>query len=104
MREGLPHIPEVKDVALDPTNKNRPPERILRHSVPKQFTNDEAVYEVTVSFSSVDCSVLKETLNQDNPCKPCSSALKAINRSNRLKARSAAIPAKDKAPLAACGS
>ncbi len=101
--EGLPHLPEVKDVALDPTSKDRIPGTILRHSVPKQLTDDEAVYEVSVSFRSVDCDLLKETTEQDTPCKPCSSALTAIHRSNKQKSRSAAIPAKDKAPLAACG-
>ena len=61
------------------------------------------MYEVSVSFRSVDCDLLKETTEHDTPCKPCFSALKAINRSNKQKSRSAAIPAKDKAPLAACG-
>ena len=59
MCEGLPHIPEVKDVAFDPTNENRLLGTILRHSVPKQFTNDEVVCEVAVSFRSVDCNVVK---------------------------------------------
>ncbi len=42
--EGLSYLPEVKDVALDPTSKDRIPGTILRHSVPKQLTDDEAVY------------------------------------------------------------
>ncbi len=46
---------------------------------------------------------MKETAEQDTPCKPCSSALKAINRLNKQKVRAAAIRAKHKAPLAACG-
>ena len=58
---GLSHLPEVKDVALDPTSKDRIPGTILGHSVPKQLTDDEAVYEVSVSFRSVDCDLLKET-------------------------------------------
>ncbi|CAB4044150.1 Transposable element P transposase, partial [Paramuricea clavata] len=102
--EGLPHIPDVKDIAIDPTSNDRVPGTILRHSVPKKLANNEAVYEVSVSFRSVDCTVLKESQDhQDNTCKPCSDSLKAITKASKQKSRSSSVPAKAKAPLSACG-
>ena len=96
--EGLPPISEVKDIAIDPTSNYRIPRTILHHSIPKQLTNNEAVYEVSVSFRSVDCTIVKEHQNhQGDLCKPCSDSLKAVTKASKQKSRSASIPAK--APL-----
>ena len=90
--EGLPHIPDVKDIAIDPTSNDRVPGTILRHSVPKKLANNEAVYEVSVSFRSVDCTVVKESPDhQDNLCKPCSDSLKAITKASKQKSRSSLL-------------
>ena len=71
--EVLPPISEVKDIAIDPTSNDRIPGTILCHSIPKQLDNNEAVYEVSVSFRSVDCTIVKEPQNhQDDLCKPLS--------------------------------
>ncbi len=102
--KGLPDITEVKDVAVDPVHDARIQGTILRHSIPKLVPNNEAVFEVSVSFRSVDCSILEHnSKSSDKLCKLCSSALTAINKSSRKKSKSAAIPAKSKAPLSACG-
>ncbi|CAB4003141.1 Hypothetical predicted protein [Paramuricea clavata] len=102
--EGLPDLTEVKDIALDPADDARIPRTLIRHSLPKLVTNNEAVFEVSVSFRSVACSLLQENnTNCDKPCKLCSGALNAIKTSSRKKSKSAAIPAKSKAPLLACG-
>ena len=102
--KGLPDITEVKDVAVDPVDDARIQGTILRHSIPKLIPNNEAVFEVSVSFRSVDCSILEHnSKSSDKLCKLCSSALTAINKSSRKKSKSAAIPAKSKAPLSACG-
>ncbi len=102
--KGLPDITEVKDVAVDPVDDARIQGTILRHSIPKLVPNNEAVFEVSVSFRSVDCSILEHnSKSSDKLCKLCSSALTAINKSSRKKSKSAAIPAKSKAPLSACG-
>ncbi len=82
---------------MDPVDDARIPGTILCHSIPKLVPNNEAVFEVLVSFRSV----LKH--NSKSSDKLCSSALTAINKSSRKKSKSAAIPAKSKAPLSACG-
>ena len=102
--KGLPDITEVKDVALDPVDYARIPGTILCHSIPKLVPNNEAVFEVSVSYRSVDCSILEHnSKSSDKLCKLWSSALTAINKSSRKKSKSAAIPAKSTAPLSACG-
>lgn len=84
---GLPDLTEVKDIALDPVDDARIPGTIIRHSLPKLVTNNEAVFEVSVSFRSVACSLLQENnTNCDKPCKLCLGALNAspVGRSRNL--------------------
>jgi hypothetical protein len=102
--EGLPDLTEVKDIALDPVDDAQIPGTIICHSLPKLVTNNEAVFEVSVSFRSVACSPPQEnSRNCDKPCKLCTGALNAIKKSSRKKSKSAALPAKSKAPLSSCG-
>lgn len=102
--EGLPDIDEIKNVVIDPTTQYQLPGTIIRHSVPKNLPDEEAHFEVSVAFRSVDCHVVKETSkDQQKPCQPCSTALNATKRASRRKSKISAIPAKAKAPLSACG-
>ena len=52
-------------------------------------------------FRSVDCELIVST--DEEQCKPCSSALTKIKKASRRKSRASSLPAKPKAPLAACG-
>jgi hypothetical protein len=79
---GLPDLTGGKDIALDPIDDARIPGTIIRHSLPKLLTNNEAVFEVSVSFRSVACSLLQENnTNCDKPCKLCSGALNMRSKS-----------------------
>lgn len=103
--EGLPEDDEVQSVATDP--KGTPlqtPGTIVRHSVPKLVTVENAHFEVSVSYRSVACEVIVENSSSKQPCKPCSSANSAIKRAARKKSKASSTPAKSKAPLAACSA
>ncbi|CAB4003669.1 Hypothetical predicted protein [Paramuricea clavata] len=80
--EGLPHIPDVKDIAIDPTSNDRVSGTILRYSVPKKLANNEAVNPKITRITD---------------------SLKAITKASKQKSRSSSVPAKAKAPLSACG-
>ena len=82
--EGLPDIDEIKNVVIDPITQDQLPGTIIRHSVPKNLP-EEANFEVSVAFRSVDCRVVKETSkDQQKPCQPCSTALNATKRESTV--------------------
>ena len=56
-----------------------------------------------MSLRAAGCFLLKENDRQEKPCQPCSHTLSSINRQTRYKSKATAQPAKDKAPLSACG-
>jgi hypothetical protein len=105
--EGLPPIDEVLSIAVDPTAKidNPPQGTVFRHSIPKVVNNEEANFQSTVSYRSVDCKVIvnDECVSQPQLCQPCTSTLNATKRASRRKSKASAEPAKSRAPLSACG-
>ena len=102
LRDGLPDNDDVKSVVVDPTSQSAPSGTVVRHSLPKAISNEEKQFEVTVVYRSVDCEIIKSSAEQEQ-CKPCSTALKAIEKASKRKTRASEAPAKPKASLAMCG-
>ena len=102
MCDGLPDN-DVKSVVVDPTSQSALSGTVVRHSLPKPISNEEEKQlEVTVVYRSVDCEIIKSSAEQEQ-CKPCSTALKAIEKASKRKTRALEAPAKPKASLAMCG-
>ena len=100
--QGLPADFDVMSVVVDPTSKVTTPGTLLRHSLPKIITSEQTHIETSIVLRSVDCEVIDNNL-EEQQCKPCRSANTAIKKASRRKSRASEAPAKDKAPLAACG-
>jgi hypothetical protein len=100
---GLPQDDDdVQPLVIDPTSQcSLGSGTVLRHSLPKLPCDSDTHFEVTVFFRSVDCELIAPT--DEEQCKPCSSAVTKIKKASRRKSRSSKLPAKPKAPLAACG-
>ena len=99
--QGLPDDTDVMSV-VDPTSKVTVPGTVLRHSVPKTLTSEQTHIETSVVLRSVDCEIISASLVEQQ-CKPCQAANTAIKKTSRRKSRASEAPAKDKAPLTACG-
>ena len=56
--KGLPDIDEVKNDAVDTTVQVHSSGTIIRHSVPKNLSNEQVHHEVSVSFRSVNCKYI----------------------------------------------
>lgn len=99
---GLPQDDDdVQPLVIDPTSQcSLGSGTVLRHSLPKLPCDGDTHFEVTVFFRSVDCELIAPT--DEEQCKPCSSAVTKIKKASRRKSRSSKLPAKPKAPLAAC--
>ena len=101
--DGLPDNDDVKSVVVDPTLQSAPSGTVVRHSLPKAISKEEEKqFKVTVVYRSVDCAIIKSSTEQEQ-CKPCSTALKAIEKASKRKTRASEAPAKPKAALAMCG-
>lgn len=81
--DGLPDIDEIKSVAVDPTAQVQSPGTVVRHSIPKLLSTEEAHFEVSVIFRCIDCLVIKETAqSHQQSCQPCVTVLNDIKRKN----------------------
>ena len=98
--QGLPGDFDVMSVVVDPTSKVTTPGTVLCHSLPKILTSEQTHMKTSVVLRSVDC--VDDNL-EEQQCKPCRSANTAIKKASRRKSRASEAPAKDKAPLTACG-
>ena len=65
----------------------------------------ETNYRVIVILRSVDCVVLfnKDVSKEQVVCETCLKLQKKLNQQQMRKERTSNAPARDKAPLAACG-
>ena len=94
---GLPDDEDVKSVVLDSVSQSAPSGTVVRHSLPKNTSNEEEKqFEVTIIYR-------KSSIAEQDQCGPCSTALKAIKKASKCKTRASEAPAKPKAPLALCG-
>ena len=105
--EGLRDDMDIRAVAIDPDHSVtgtalQTPGAIIRHSVPK--LPSKSGFEVSTSFRSAACQVIMTTNPKVQQCKPCSSANNTVKRTAKKKEKVSSTPAKDKAPLAACGA
>ena len=103
--EGLPESDDVMSVATKPIgNPSANPTTIVRHTVPKAIQVEQPNFQVTLSYRSAACEVFIDAEYKKELCKPCQSALNAIQRTARRKSKASATPAKPKASLASCGA
>ena len=96
--KGLPRDSTVKYVAIDPnTDTTVPiPRTVIRRSIPHAPYPKQL--KATVFYRSKDCNVLLET---SKCCDPCNKLTKQLKKTKKSKGK--ASPAKNKAPLSACG-
>ena len=103
--EGLPESDDVMSVASKPIgNPSANPTTIVRHTVPKAIQVEQPNFQETLSHRSAACEVFIDAENKKELCKPCQSALNAIQRTVRRKSKASATPAKPKALFASCGA
>ena len=103
LSDGFPDNDDVKSVVVDPTSQSAPSWTVVRHASSRAISNEEEKqFEVTVLYRSVNCEISKSSAEQEQ-CKPCSTALKAIEKASERKTRASEAPAKPKAALAMCG-
>ena len=105
--EGLRENDYLNSIAKDPVAPSHSPYSVtdvIRHIVPKNI-GMETNYRVMVILRSVDCVVLfdKDVSKEQVICETCLKLQKKLNQQQTRKERTSNAPARDKAPLAACG-
>ena len=106
--EGLRQDEYVSSIAKDPVDESLSDSGdadVYRHTIPKCI-NKERNYSVLVVLRSAQCMVLfvKDTVDDQVICETCHKLQKRIVKQQNRKERQDKAPAKDKAPLAACGA
>jgi hypothetical protein len=78
---------------------------VVRHIVPASIGMDTN-YRVMVILRSISCNVLfdEDASEEQVICKTCFTLQKNVQKQQLRKERKSSAPAKDKAPLAACGA
>ena len=106
--EGLRENDYLNSIAKDPVAPNHSAysvSDVVRYIVPKNI-GMETNYRVMVILRSVDCMVLfdKDVSKEQVICETCLKLQKRINQQQARKERTSNAPARDKAPLVACGA
>ena len=106
--EGLRENDYLNSIAKDPaapSHSSYSVSDVIRHIVPKNI-GMETNYRVMVILRSVDCMVLfdNDVSKEQVSCQTCLKLQKKINQQQARKERTSNAPARDKAPLAACGA
>ena len=103
--EGLRQDEYVSSIAKDPVDETFSNTDVYRHTIPKHI-NKEKNYNVLVVLRSAQCMILfiKDTVDDQVICEMCHKLQKKIAKQQGRKERKDKAPARDKAPLAACGA
>jgi hypothetical protein len=106
--EGLRENDYLNSIAKDPVAPSQSAysvSDVVRHIVPKNI-GMETNYRVMVILRSVDCIVLfdKDVSKEQVICETCLKLQKRINQQQARKERTSNAPARDNAPLVACGA
>ena len=103
--EGLCQDEYIRSIAKDPVDEMIDNSDVYRHTIPKSI-NKESNYGVLVVLRSAQCMVLytKDTVDDQIICEMCHKLQKKMLKQHGRKQRQDQAPAKDKAPLAACGA
>ena len=106
--EGLRQDEHVQSIAKDPdhaSHKSLTDSDVRRHSVPNRI-DMESNFGVLAVFHCVNCQLLldREANEEQVICDQCKKLKKNILVQQNRKKGSSSVPAKSKAPLAACSS
>ena len=103
--ESLLQDEYISSIAKDAVDETLSSSDVYRHSIPKCI-NKERSYGVLVVLRSAQCMILfnKDIVDDQVICEMCHKLQKRIFKQQSRKERQDKAPAKDKAPLAACGA
>ena len=103
--EGLRQDEYISSIAKDPVDETLSNSDVYRHVIPTCISK-ERNYGVLVVLRSAQCMILfiKDTVDDQVICETCHKLQKRIVKQRGRKERQDKAPAKDKAPLAACGA
>ena len=95
----------IAEDSVDPEHHSLGSSDVVRHIVPRSI-NMETTYSTMVVLRSVDCIVLlmEDVRDEQLSCSSCSKLEKKITQQQARKERQSNVPAKSKAPLAACSA